>query len=217
MKRISWLRIDIVTVRLVCLIGLLPFISQSIRADIICDSATVTGFANNSGGPGDNSSPPTSFSIQLTGLGTDAAGDGFLELTTFGDFSSAAEYIDISIEGVLLGRLWDNDTTNDSFVGNVADNDRGLEYGVNQSTQPANASAVAQLTESQLDTFLADGVLTVSFDDFGDEVNNLNRDTDEFITAKVTINDATAVPEPSTWLLVTALGLVSVVRRMRIG
>ena len=117
--------------------------------------------------------------------------------------------------------MWDNDTTNDSFVGTTADNDRGLEYGQNPSNQvnppPGNASAIAQLTESQLDTFLADGVLSVTFDAFGAEVNNLVRDTDEFITAKVTINDPTAVPEPSTSLLVTALGLVSVVRRKRIG
>lgn len=221
MKRISLQRLIGPTARLVCVIGLLFCFQQSVEADHICSTGTVTGFANDSGGFNDNSSPPTSFTIDLTGLGTDAAGNGFLELTTFGDFSNAAEYIDISIENVSFGTLWDNDTTNDSFVGTTADNDRGLEYGQNPSNQvnppPGNASAIAQLTESQLDTFLADGVLSVTFDAFGAEVNNLVRDTDEFITAKVTINDPTAVPEPSTSLLVTALGLVSVVRRKRIG
>lgn len=185
-------------------------------ADIICDTGTVTGFANNSGGFNDNSSPPASFTIQLTGLGTNAAGNGFLDLTTFGDFSNQFEYIDVSIEGVPLGRLWDNNTTNDSFVGNNADNDVGQEYGTSPNGGGVtNSNAIAQLTESQLDTFLADGVLTISFDAFGAEVNNLVRDDDEFITAKVTINDTTAVPEPSGWLIATFVGIAGVARRRR--
>lgn len=184
---------------------------------MICDVGTVTGFANNSGGFNDNSSPPASFTIQLTGLGTDAAGNGFLDLTTFGDFSNQFEYIDVSIEGVSLGRLWDNDTTNDSFVGNNADTDRGEEYGQNPNApQIANSNAIAQLTESQLDTFLADdGILTITFEAFGAQVNNLDRDDDEFITAKVTINEATSVPEPSGWLIATFVCINAATRRKR--
>jgi len=81
-------------------------------ADLISATDTVTGFANNAGGFDDNSNPPASFTIELTGLGTDAAGDGFLDLTTFGDFSNGFEYIEIYVENVSLGRLWDNNTDN---------------------------------------------------------------------------------------------------------
>ena len=184
-------------------------------ADLISATDTVTGFANEAGGFDDNSMPPAGFTIELTDLGTDAAGAGFLDLTTFGDFSNGFEYIDIYIEDVSLGRLWDNNTDNDSFVGNNADNDRGQEYGVTIGDETANQSAVAQLTESQLDTFLADGVLTISFHAFGAEVNNLVRDTDEFITATVTINEAATVPEPSGWLIATLLGIIGTARRKR--
>ena len=218
MNRNSLLRLNVVIVSFVCLIGLSSNFQQSIMADMICDIGTVTGFANNSGGAGDNSSPPASFTIDLTGLGTDAAGNGFLDLTTFGDFSNQFEYIDISIESVSLGRLWNNDTTLDRFVGNNADNDIGQEYGENRNNSNGNASAVAQLTESELDTFLADGVLTISLEMFGAQVNNLNGtdETDEFITAKVTINEATAVPEPGGWLIATFISIVGVVRRKRL-
>ncbi len=186
------------------------FVQPAVMADMICSVETVTGFANDAGGFGTNDNPPAAFTIQLTGLGTDAFADGFLELTTFGDFSNAAEYIDISIEGVSLGRLWDNDTSNDNFAGNNQDDDRGQEYGQAFNGQLGNESALANLTESQLDTFLADGVLNISFDAFGDEVNNLQDapDPDEFITAKVTI-----VPEPSNWLIAFLIGIVGTARR----
>ena len=206
-------------VSLICSIGLSSYFQQTIMADTISDVGTVTGFASDSGGVNDNSMPPVGFTIELTGLGTDAIGDGFLDLTTFGDFSNEFEYIDISIEGLSLGRLWDNDTENDSFVGNTLNNDRGQEYGqdIGQDIGApiGNAGAVAQLTESQLDTFLADGVLTISFEGFGAEVNNLIRDEDEFITAEVTINEATAVPEPGGCLIATLLGMVGITRRKR--
>ena len=217
MRRISALRLTATTVSIVCMMVLSSCFPQSISADIICSLDTVTGFANNSGGFGDNSSPPASFTISLSGLGTDAAADGFLDLTTFGDFSNAFEYIDVSIEGVSLGRLWNNDTSDDWFVGNNADNDRGGEYDRVVSGATINQSAVAQLTENQLDTFLADGVLIISFDRFGAEVNNLDNVPEEFITAKVTINEPTAssVPEPSGWLVATVVGMIGSVRRKR--
>lgn len=217
MKRIFGPRAHVVAAWATCFFGLMSLFCHSTQADIICSTATVTGFANSAGGVGDNTNPPASFTIELTGLGTDAPGSGFLDLTTFGDFSNAGEYIDVSIEGVSLGRLWDNVTTNDSFEGSVADNDRGLEYGQNFSTEPANASARAQLTESQLDEFLADGTLIISFDAFGAEVNNLVRDEDEFITALVVINDTAVVPEPSSFLFAALAGVVATVRRKRIA
>ena len=207
--------IKITMAKIPYIIGLLFCFSWPLQAGMISTLETETGFANESGGFDDNSSPPASFTIELNGLATVATGDGFLNLTTFGDFSNANEYIDVSIEGVSLGRLWDNDTTNDNFVGNLEDNDRGLEYGENVSTETGNPGAVAQLTQDQLNAFLADGVLSVSFDAFGAEVNNLQRDTDEFITAQVTINDATAVPEPCGWLLMMLLGTTTVFRRRK--
>jgi len=214
MKRISFLKFDAAMVLIVFLIGLTTCFHQSANADMICSIGTVTGFANDSGGFDDNSSPPASFTIDLTGLGTDALAGGFLELTTFGDFSNAAEYVEIWIEGDNFGVLWDNNTSNDSFVGINTDSDIGEEYG--QSFNSAsNASAIAQLTESQLDTYLADGVLSITFETFGAEVNNLVRDDDEFIEAKVTVNAATTVPEPNSWLIATLVGMIGSVRRKR--
>jgi len=217
MKRISVFKFNVATFSIVCFIGLSSCFQQSTMADVISSTGTVTGFANESGGFGDNENPPSAFTIELTGLGTNAEANGFLDLTTFGDFSNAFEYIDISIEGVSLGRLWDNDSSNDSFVGNNADNDRGQEYGEGFSGEITNESAVAVLSESQLDTFLADGVLTISFDGFGAEVNNLVNEIDEFITATVTLNEPTAssVPEPSSCLIVTFVGMLGMARRKR--
>lgn len=217
MKRISFTIFNVVKVLVLCLIALPTCFNQSVKADLICSIGTVTGFANDSGGFDDNSSPPASFSIDLTGLGTDAAADGFLDLETFGDFSNAFEYVQICIEGDDLGILWDNDTSNDNFTGNNADNDRGQEYGTSPSGEVTNSNAIAQLTESQLDGYLADGVLSVTFKMFGAQVNNLNEtgEPDEFISAKVTLNEASAVPEPSGWLILTLVGVLGTARRKR--
>ncbi len=215
MKFISMLRLAAISAFGFSLIAMSTCLQQSVSADVICSIETVTGFANEAGGFDSTDNPPAGFTIELTGLGTDALAGGFIELMTFGDFSIAAEYIEISIEGDALGILWDNDTTNDEFVGNNADNDRGQEYGQGFGTEVTNESAVAQLTESQLDDYLADGVLTINFEMFGAEVNNLVRDDDEFITAKVTINQANAIPEPSVWLIAVLTGMIGTALRRR--
>ena len=218
MKRISLLRRSTVTASIICLIALSSYFQQTIMADVICSIETVTGFAN-SVEFDTNVMPRAGFTISLSGLGTDAEAGGTLDLTTFGDFSNAAEYIDVSIEGVSLGRLWDNNILNDSFIGNKVNNDRGQEYGTSPSGEDTNTNAIAQLTESQLDIFLSDGVLEVTLEAFGPEVNNLNAidEDEEFITAKVTLNEAvaTAVPEPSGWLVLTLVAMARVTIRSR--
>lgn len=217
MKRASFIVFNVAKVLVLCVFVLPTCYNQSAKADLICSIGTVTGFANDSGGFGENSSPPAAFSIELTGLGNDAPADGFLDLTTFGDFSNASEYVEVSIEGDDFGRLWDNDTDNDSFIGSIADNDTGQEYGDSPNGGLTNSNAIAQLTEAQLDRYLADGVLTITFSAFGAEVNNLNDadEPDEFISAKVTLNEAATVPEPSASLILTLVGVLGTAGRRR--
>jgi len=182
-----------------------------IQASISTSTATIAGFANATG-----SNPPNSFQIVFSGLPTDSVAGGVLNLETFGDFNAPGEWIDISIDGISFGRLWDNNPSNDQFDGFTTDDDDGQQYG----TSGTNAGATLQLTESQLDAFLADGSFVIGFDAFGPDVDNFSGQTEEFITATLEFDaaDQSAIPEPTTffvWSLLSVMGLCEMRRKKR--
>jgi len=169
-----------------------------IQASISTSTATVTGFSNANG----SSLPPDPFQITFSGLPTDSAAGGVLTLETFGDFNGPNDWIDISIDGTSFGRLWDSNPANDSFAGLIADDDKGQQYG-NFGT---NSGATLQLSEIQLDTFLADGSFVLGFDAFGPGVGNLDGFGEEFITATLEFEVGNQIPEPTTFVLWSLLG-----------
>ena len=191
-------------VALFCMAISVALVGQA-QASISTSTETVTGFANVSG----TSVPPNAFQITFSGLPTDSVGGGVLSLETFGDFNAAGDWIDISIDGTSFGRLWDINPANDEFDGFTADDDKGQQYG----DHGTNSGATLELSEGQLDGFLADGFFVIGFDEFGPGVGDLVGQQDEFITAtlefEVGSNQGT-VPEPTTfvvWSLLGALGI----------
>ncbi len=184
---------------LLCLAISFVFAGQ-LHASISTSTATVTGFANATGG-----NAPNPFQITFTGLPTDSVDGGILTLVTYGDFNSAKEWIDISIDGNDYGRLWDNRGSNDDFEGFTHNNDNGQQYG----EFGTNAGATLELSESELDAFLFDGTFVLGFDEFGFKVDNIQApsDIDEYITATLEFNvanisgDPDVVPEPTTFVV----------------
>ncbi len=178
----------------VACVAVLVVTAGQVQAGVITVTDTVTGFNDSTG-----SNPPNPFTITFTGLPTNSVAGGVLNLVTFGDFDAASEYIDISIDGVSFGRLWDNNTANDSFEGTVLDDDRGQQYG----SFGTNPGANLVLSEAVLDGFLADGTVVIGFDNFGPGVDNLQANPNEFITATLEYQsvDVSAVPEPSSLAL----------------
>jgi hypothetical protein len=81
-------------------------------------------------------------------------GDATVTLSLNGDFNSDFEYVDILFDTFSLGRVFDNDTTNDLF--NFT-NDVG-----NQSA--STLTGVAILPGSIFAALISDGLLTLSFD-----------------------------------------------------
>lgn len=168
---------------------------------------TVTGFANATGNGQVNP-----FSITFSGLATDSQSGGTLNLETFGDFANSIgdgpEYIDVTIDGMSFGRLWDRNLANDDFVGTTIDNDYGQQYGADRNGA-GNASANLTLSEVVLDGLLSDGSFTIGFS-FGASIDNLSSSTDEFITATLSYDaqQPNTVPEPGS-LAIFGLALLS--------
>ncbi|MEM9585831.1 MAG: hypothetical protein AAGA03_01005 [Planctomycetota bacterium] len=168
--------------------------------------------------------PPPPVVITFTDLHPDSFDGGTLSIQTRGDFDGdfddggfGGEWIDMWIDDISLGRIWDRDPANDQFVSDQTspDNDRGSRYFVNGS----NISATAVLSETQLDEVLADGEIDVRFEfgplvqekDFGEGLN-------EFVEASIVyqFDDAVAVPEPACGALASiAAGMALLSRRRR--
>lgn len=129
-------------------------------------------------------------------------GDATIEFTVNGDLDSWYEFIHVNLDGLSLGRVLDNDTSNDVF--DFA-NDRG-----NQST--SNLTGSATISGAVFASMIADGSLDLAFD-FGRYVDccgvvNLLEGTITYETSPV--------PLPASLpILATALGGLAFVARRR--
>lgn len=134
---------------------------------------------------------------------TDAFGDATLTLTLFGDFDMVDEYLNVMVEGLNLGNIFDNNPGNDAFD---LVSDVGCQY--NGVFGPCSAiSTSATILFADLKPRIADGLLSITFDPSA-TVNNLTGNSQEFVSATLSFNRA--VPEPGSLALV-GLGITGLI------
>ena len=199
-QQVSWFALICMTINWVS--------AGQAHGSISMNTATVTGFANATGG-----SSPNPFQIIFSDLPTESLTGGLLTLETFGDFNGSKEWIDISIDSNDYGRLWDNRGSNDDFRGLTFNDDNGQQYG----QFGTNAGATLELSKSELDAFLTDGVFVLGFDKFGFKVDDIHSQPEEYITATlefeydgvgITGHGHGSVPEPTTFMVWSLLGTI---------
>ncbi|MEP3638385.1 MAG: VPLPA-CTERM sorting domain-containing protein [Paracoccaceae bacterium] len=113
------------------------------------NAATVSFGPASAGGSG----PVVTFSDLV--VPTAISGDAILTFTVNGDLNSSREYIDVSFDGISLGRVLNNNTTDDAF--DFGNGDVG-----NQSRSDLTGSAT--ISQSDYETVAADGLITLTFD-----------------------------------------------------
>lgn len=135
---------------------------------------------------------------------TTVTGDATFTFSLSGDLNGVSEYVDVSIDGFSLGRVFDNNTGNDAF-----------DFANDAGTQHTSVlTGTATIANSVFANLITDGALSILFDfsnavdfgpffGFGPSVNNLS--------GSVTFAEGPApVPLPATAGLM-GLGLASMV------
>lgn len=141
-------------------------------------NATIINFGpTNAGGSG----PLITFDNIVTP--TTITGDATITLNINGDFNSSFEYLDIMFDTFSLGRVFDNNTSNDifNFTSDVGNQSRSTLTGV------------ATISESIFAALIADGFLNLSFDTSAG-VNCCG--TVNTLSGSISFNGSTSVPEP---------------------
>lgn len=166
-----------------------------------------------------------SFDLSLA-VPTTLTGDATFTLSAFGDFTEAntsfAEFFDVSVEGLSLGRFLDSNPVNDLFD-NAAFGDVGNDF-------ESVLSASAMIPAASFAAMIADGILTATFTTL-DGFNDVNDNTliagaealEEFISFTLTAEDAVlppplppAIPAPASLpLLLGGVAALGGLRRCR--
>ena len=97
------------------------------------------------------------FDVTVAATQTAASSDGLLTITISDDLDLSSENATISIEGISLGIVFNNNATDDRF--DRFDTDSELDNGFQNTLRTITAT----LTEAELDQVLADGVVEVNF------------------------------------------------------
>jgi len=167
-------------------------IKENVMKKILLSVLLVLSFGANAAvisfGPASasGSGPLITFNNLVTPTGI--VGDAIITLNVNGDFNSDFEYADVSLDGLSLGRIFDNNTTNDPFNFN---NDVGNQ---SQSTLTGSAT-IANLDFAAL---IIDGFLNLSFD----TSSNVNCcGTVNHLSGTITFNEVSAVPVPAALFL----------------
>ncbi len=143
--------------------------------------------------------------ITFTGLSvpTTVTGNATLSLTVRGDLNAGNEYLDVSLDGFSLGRLFDGNPNNDLF-------DLHPDVG-NQSR--SNLITTATILNTDFAPLISDGVLNLTFD-FSPSVNCCG--PVQLLEGSITFDSGATVPLPAALpLLGLALGGLGFVGRRR--
>ena len=97
------------------------------------------------------------FDVTVAATQTAASSDGLLTITIRDDLDLSTENAIISIEGISLGIVFNNNATDDRF------DIEGLDSEADNGLQNEPITITATLTEAELDQVLADGVVEVNF------------------------------------------------------
>ena len=85
---------------------------------------------------------------------TTITGDATVTLNLMGDFDNDNEYVDVQFDSFSLGRVFDNDISNDIF-----------DFAFDEGNQSASIlTGTATISESIFASLIADGFLNLSFD-----------------------------------------------------
>lgn len=89
---------------------------------------------------------------------TTIAGDATITFSVLDDLNATNEFVDVSIEGLSLGRVFDNDPSNDAF--DFA-NDQGTQSGLSTAILHTGSATISNADFTPL---IADGFLNLLFD-----------------------------------------------------
>jgi len=130
---------------------------------------------------------------------TDTFSDALFSLSIAGDFdnNNSSESVFVSMEGFSLGRIFDNDTSNDLF--NFA-NDDYLGSHNNMITMTGEAI----IPQANWASIIADGFINITFD-LSSGVNCCTN-PHAFTSGNIQFDNIAAVPEPAS-LALLVLGL----------
>lgn len=142
------------------------------------NAAVISFGPTSAGGSGPN--------ISINGLvtPTTTSSDATITLNLNGDFNSSSEYVDVTIDGFSLGRVFDNITGNDAFD---FVNDTG-----NQSS--STLTGTATISQAIFAGLIADGFLDLFFDT-SSAVNCCG--TLNHLSGTISFNEVSAVPLPA--------------------
>ena len=162
-------------------------------------NAAVINFGPVSAG---GSGPDISINNLVTPTATTS--DATMTLNLNGDFNSSSEYVDISIDGFSLGRVFDNVTTNDAF--NFS-GDSG-----NQATSTLTGTAI--ISQAVFAGLISDGFLNLFF------ATSPNVDccgVVKHLSGTITFNEVSAVPLPAALFMFAPalLGLMGLRRKFK--
>ena len=115
---------------------------------------------------------------------TTILGDAILTFSVRDDLNSSGEYIDVSIEGFSLGRVFDNNSANDAF-------DFASDQGKQYSSLHTGSATIANADFAPL---IADGFLNLLFD-FSGSVHEFGSRT---LYGSVSFNSIAPVPLPAS-------------------
>ena len=129
---------------------------------------------------------------------TSIVGDAILTFTVESALIRADQNVEIFLDGISIGTVFDNNEANDPF-----------DQPGDQVTSYAALTVSATLAESFMADLLADGLLTLVFQ-FSDEVN----DADTIVSGSIAF-ETTPIPVPAAaWIMIAGLGGLVSMRRL---
>ncbi|NIZ61604.1 VPLPA-CTERM sorting domain-containing protein [Sedimentitalea sp. CY04] len=172
-----------------------------LTAAALLTASTAANAAVISFGPTSSTASGALISFDNLTAPTGIVGDATINFTVKGDLNSNYEYIDITLDGFSLGRVFDNNTGNDpfDFTGDVG----------SYSTETGSAT----ITNSDMAALIADGFLSLSFD-FSSAVNCCG--PVNLLQGTISYDTIAPVPLPASGLLLFAsLGGFAFLRRKK--